>query len=191
MARCWPPARCRSLGNEWRNQQTPGIGEGRPDSKNSAGNTDNFGSAPDLNVSSTITVQSSLIGEYNGTSLVAAATPDASGNIIGTHAAPIDPKLGPLANNGGSTQTHALLAGSPALNRGNNSLAIDPFSQLPLTTDQRGLDRTAGIVDMGAFEKQHVWHNTVHAFDVVGSGSTVDNVVSPGDALAIINYINA
>src|SRR5262249_1773329 len=33
--------------------------------------------------------------------------------------------LGPLANNGGPTMTHALLAGSAAINAGSNALAID------------------------------------------------------------------
>jgi PKD repeat protein len=50
-----------------------------------------------------------------------------------------------LADNGGPTQTHALLAGSPALNAGSNLLG--------LSTDQRGLDRQVGAaVDIGAFE---------------------------------------
>ena len=41
-----------------------------------------------------------------------------------------DPKLGPLANNGGPTQTRALLDGSPAIDRGKDSA--------PVITDQRG-----------------------------------------------------
>lgn len=41
----------------------------------------------------------------------------ANGNQIGTTASPIDPLLGPLADNGGPTLTHALLAGSPALDK--------------------------------------------------------------------------
>ncbi len=54
-----------------------------------------------------------------------------------------DPLLGELANNGGPTQTHALLPGSPALNTGNTSL----------TTDQRGIARPQGTADdIGAFE---------------------------------------
>jgi hypothetical protein len=57
-----------------------------------------------------------------------------------------------LANNGGPTRTHALVAGSPALNAGNNShLPTDmPF-------DQRGTGfsrMVSGIVDIGAFEAQ-------------------------------------
>jgi hypothetical protein len=46
----------------------------------------------------------------------------ASGNIIVPD--PADLKLGPLAENGGPTQTVALLPGSPAINAGDNSLAV-------------------------------------------------------------------
>jgi uncharacterized repeat protein (TIGR01451 family) len=71
------------------------------------------------------------------------------GNLIGTAAAPLDPKLGPLANNGGTTQTHALLAGSPAINAGFNA-AGGAF-------DQRGFSRVAdGHTDIGATEFQNV-----------------------------------
>ena len=61
---------------------------------------------------------------------------------IGTPAAPIDPLLGPLANNGGPTLTHALQPGSPAINRG------DPAAP---PRDQRGYGRL-GVPDVGAFE---------------------------------------
>jgi hypothetical protein len=72
-----------------------------------------------------------------------------SGNRIGTTASPIDPRLGPLADNGGPTQTVALLAGSPAVDAGDNSRAS------ALGYDQRGkgypriLNRR---VDIGAYE---------------------------------------
>ena len=42
----------------------------------------------------------------------------ATGDQVGTTAAPIDAKLGPLADNGGPTATHALLPGSPAIDSG-------------------------------------------------------------------------
>src|SRR5204862_2965606 len=45
--------------------------------------------------------------------------------------------LAALANNGGPTQTHALLPGSPAIDAGSNALAVDQNGS-PLTTDQRG-----------------------------------------------------
>ena len=57
------------------------------------------------------------------------------GNIVGT-----DPLLSPLGNYGGPTQTFALLPGSPAIDAGSDSLALDANGN-PLTTDQRGLPR--------------------------------------------------
>ena len=76
----------------------------------------------------------------------------ANHNQIGKHQNPIDPKLGPLANNGGPTQTMALLAGSPAIDAGSNALAVDPDGSR-LLTDQRGYGRIFnGIVDIGAYE---------------------------------------
>ena len=54
-----------------------------------------------------------------------------------------DPQLGPLQNNGGPTQTHALLAGSSAIDAGNPSGCRDQFGAL-LQKDQRGLVRTVG-----------------------------------------------
>jgi hypothetical protein len=68
-----------------------------------------------------------------------------------------DPKLGPLRNNGGPTQTQTLLSGSPAIDAGNPSGCTDSQGHL-LKTDQRGKPRpdkedTSGC-DMGAYERQ-------------------------------------
>ncbi|MEQ1859884.1 MAG: right-handed parallel beta-helix repeat-containing protein [Chthoniobacteraceae bacterium] len=57
-----------------------------------------------------------------------------------------DPLLGPLASNGGPTQTMALLAGSPA---------IDAAVGSAITSDQRGLPRV-GTADIGAVEHQQL-----------------------------------
>jgi hypothetical protein len=61
-----------------------------------------------------------------------------------------DPKLGPLADNGGPTQTHALLTGSPAIDAGDDTTcAAAPVNDL----DQRGVSRAQGaLCDIGAFE---------------------------------------
>jgi hypothetical protein len=68
-----------------------------------------------------------------------------------------DPKLGPLRNNGGPTQTQALLSGSPAIDAGNPSGCTDSRGHL-LKTDQRGRPRPdkedSGGCDMGAYERQ-------------------------------------
>jgi hypothetical protein len=71
------------------------------------------------------------------------------GNIVGQ-----DPRLGPLQNNGGSTHTHALLSGSPAIDAGAPAGCVDDLD-LPLTNDQRGFKRpvpAGGSCDIGAYE---------------------------------------
>lgn len=63
-------------------------------------------------------------------------------NLIG------DPLLGPLADNGGITLTHALLSGSPVIDVGDNSLIPPGFS-----LDQRKELRIINeIVDLGSVE---------------------------------------
>ena len=58
----------------------------------------------------------------------------------------VDPMLGSLTNNGGWTETHALLFGSPAINAA--APACPP-------TDQRGVVRPQGArCDIGAFESE-------------------------------------
>jgi hypothetical protein len=57
-----------------------------------------------------------------------------------------DPMLDPLADNGGSTLTHGLLPGSPAID-------VIPAEACTLETDQRGEPRDAPC-DIGAFETQ-------------------------------------
>jgi hypothetical protein len=62
-----------------------------------------------------------------------------------------DPLLGPLQNNGGSTATHALLPGSPAIDAG------DPNFAPPPDYDQRGPGFVRvfnGRIDVGSFEVQ-------------------------------------
>jgi len=87
-----------------------------------------------------------LIGDGTGmTGLVDGV----NGNQVGTAANPIDPRLGPLADNGGPTLTRALLPGSPAIDAGNNAYATE--------FDQRGpgFPRIVNsIIDIGAFEFQ-------------------------------------
>jgi len=59
--------------------------------------------------------------------------------------------LGPLAFNGGPTQTHALLEGSIALDVGTDGLAVDGS---PILSDQRGAARPQGAAaDLGAQEE--------------------------------------
>lgn len=74
---------------------------------------------------------------------------DTTGNQIG-----VDPLLGALADNGGPTETHALGAGSPAIDTGNPAGCTDT-GITALTVDQRGENRAAnGRCDIGAYEYQ-------------------------------------
>ena len=61
-----------------------------------------------------------------------------------------DPRLVPLGNHGGTTRTHALFSGSPAIDQGNNMLGH--------STDQRGngfaREVPTGKPDIGAYERQ-------------------------------------
>ena len=62
---------------------------------------------------------------------------DTASNVTGQ-----DPMVGPLADNGGPTATHALLDGSPAIDAGQSSFDVD----------QRNQPRNDGQDDIGAFE---------------------------------------
>jgi predicted outer membrane repeat protein len=123
-----------------------------------AGNT-THGLTKDLDVLS-ISASNSLIGTAFGSGLAATGSnaPDTNGNYVGDEgAAAINPGLAPLADNGGPTLTHRLLAGSLAIDRGSNPLAVDPTTTeaTALGFDQRGTGFPRiirGAVDMGAFE---------------------------------------
>ncbi len=69
--------------------------------------------------------------------------------LQGTPFLPLDPLVGPLAPNGGPTETHALLGCSPAIDVGDCSTVAG----LPLPTDQRAFPRN-GNCDLGSFEAQ-------------------------------------
>ncbi len=65
--------------------------------------------------------------------------------LVGTASHPVDPRLGPLADNGGGILTQALLADSPAIGMGARDGAPD--------VDQRGVARPDGTAtDIGAYE---------------------------------------
>ncbi len=102
-----------------------------------------------------IIAEHSLIGFNGDTGLSPAPVdaPDAHGNIIGGPNQLINPLLGPLADNGGPTLTHALLAGSPAINRGDPA-AVAGVDGVPMH-DQRGkpfIRIFGGRIDIGAVE---------------------------------------
>jgi len=109
-----------------------------------AGNTAALGTDPDLvpDPQSTLTVNYSLIGT--------GISPTSGGNNVITN----NPQLSPLADNGGPTMTHALLAGSPAIDAGDPAIVFHPDE-----FDQRGpgFPRVVNSrIDIGAYERQPV-----------------------------------
>jgi len=100
-----------------------------------------------------------------------------NGDKVGTPISPLNALLAPLGANGGPTPTHALLAGSPAIDGGLNSGG--------LTTDQRGAGfaRTVDLsavnsgdgTDIGAFEVQVDFDTTPPVITPNVSGTTGNN----------------
>ena len=144
-----------------------------------AGNSDN-GTAPDFLVAdfpfSDMLVEYSLVGDNTGTSLGEAQSANSFGNLIGsaTGGGLIVPLLGPLADNGGPTLTHALSPVSPAINAG------DPAVSNPDPFDQRGVgfERVQwGRIDLGAYEFQY----PVRGLIVDTLADVVDNDYSLGE----------
>lgn len=113
----------------------------------------------------TLTIRNSIVANNSGTNncLFTGGTQAENGYNIdngascgfgGLYGFSTNPQLAPLTNNGGLTQTHALLPGSPAINAGTNAEAVDQTGAA-LTTDQRGagFPRINNMtVDIGAFE---------------------------------------
>jgi CSLREA domain-containing protein len=101
-----------------------------------------------------------LIGDGNATGAF---------NQTGDQTGVSDPKLGELADNGGSTMTHALLSGSPAINaipQGTNGCGTT------FTEDQRGVSRPQGSAcDIGSFELEEVAENQAPTVAVAPGGS--------------------
>jgi CSLREA domain-containing protein len=97
-------------------------------------------------------------------------------DITGSTTSPRNPQLGLLADNGGTTRTHALLPGSPALDVASPSLCP--------STDQRGTVRPLDgnndsftICDIGAFELA----NPARADLSISLSDSVDPVVISND----------
>ncbi len=143
------------------------------------GNTAGFG-APDV-FSLTITDK--------GGNLIGVAPPGfGAGTQVG-----VDPRLGPLENNGGFfaglpgsnfvVQTEALLAGSPAVGKG--VAAGEP------TTDERGFARPGMSPSVGAFEPQFTLGKTPNALFVESVYEVLFNRPADPGAAGWVNLLNA
>jgi hypothetical protein len=95
-----------------------------------------------------------------------------NGDQVGSAAAVLDAHLGPLQDNGGAMPTIALLAGSPAIDAGDNTGA--------LPSDQRGFVRVFNnTIDIGAFEVQ-----SPQVVATISSATLVTASPTAGEALS-------
>jgi Ca2+-binding RTX toxin-like protein len=130
-----------------------------------AGNRIGFGSSG-TDCNGTITSQGGNVLQDPSTCTFTPAAADVIGQPGG---------MGTLAQNGGPTVTHALLLGSPAIDRGGTGCAA---------SDQRGVPR-AGACDSGAYELtlcQSILVNTVgtEGADVLTGTEGADGVLALG-----------
>jgi subtilisin-like proprotein convertase family protein len=137
-----------------------------------AGNTDTGAEAPDCSGAAS-SQGYNIVGSGTGCSGFTG-----SGDQVG-----VDPLLGPLADNGGPTLSHTLLAGSPAIN------AADPVS-CP-ATDQPGTTRPQGTqCDIGAVEKPVVQFSAA-SYSVNENGGTATitaTLTSPAAITVTVNF---
>ncbi|MCA9126743.1 MAG: hypothetical protein KDB22_06650, partial [Planctomycetales bacterium] len=142
------------------------IAGGSLSSTNSIIATNSAVVGPDAN-GTIVSGGNNLIGNSSGVSISGTTT----GNLTD-----VDPMLGPLQNNGGSTDTHSLNMGSPALDAGSSAVAA---------VDQRGVTRPQGAgFDIGAVE-------VIAAASIASRADTNgDGFVSPIDVLLIVNRLN-
>ncbi|MDQ4120362.1 MAG: CSLREA domain-containing protein [Acidobacteriota bacterium] len=137
-------------------------------------------------VAGNISSSSNTMFTSQGNNLVANASGTPTG-WVASDLLNVNPLLSPLTNNGGQTPTHALQAGSPAINGGNNSLAINPVSNQLLQLDQRLYNRiVGGTVDIGAFES-----NSSPSGAVIVAGRIITNANNRGvpGALAVLRFV--
>jgi hypothetical protein len=145
--------------------------------------TDSAAPHDDISILFSGKVSPSSASNLIGTGGAGGLTNGTNGNQVGV----TNPLLGPLAPNGGPTQTIALLSGSPAIDSGSNDLAVDPTSSQPLSTDQRGTGFpriSHNTVDIGAYELQAVTQLVVMAQppSVVTAGASFGLTVAAEDS---------
>jgi hypothetical protein len=135
----------------------------------------NYGAANEVEIRSSIIVDA----DANSDACLNAITShgrsvfgDDTCSSVSSDLAGTDPMIGPLANNGGPVKTHALLAGSPAINLG--------FTEGPSckATDARGVPRPVGLrCDSGVYEYVECHGTLVNRVgtggrdDITGTGS--------------------
>jgi len=135
------------------------------------------GIGPDL-LGSFVSLGHNFLGDIASSSGFTPGTNNPNGDLVGSQFAPSLVVLGPLQNNGGPTQTRAVLPGSPAIDAGDNCVVLaGGCLTTPLTTDQRGISRQVNSnVDIGAFESREF---TISATSGTPQSTAVNTLFAP------------
>ncbi len=118
-----------------------------------------------------------LLGQSDGSTGFANGV---KSDLVGSSASPLNPVIGPLADNHGPTLTRALLHGSPAVDAGDDTLT---------GLDQRGYPRKYGAhVDIGAYE----WNAASFSAPTVeaASGTVLNDAVTFFSSIALSTTVN-
>ena len=148
--------------------------------------------APEIENNSIVTADNFNLFGADGNAGVVGFTPGPT-DIVPASGVTVADILGPLKNNGGPTQTHALVADSPAINAANPGGCVDSAGAL-LATDQRGFPRpfNGTICDIGSYELQGdplTIGVTTPATGEAGVSFTSDLMISGGVAPYIVSLI--
>jgi cysteine-rich repeat protein/predicted outer membrane repeat protein len=144
-----------------------------------SGNEAGMGGGISVGGGGTLTVKNTIIADNSGGNCTGTLTSGGNNIDSGTSCAlagagdlsSTDPLLGPLQDNGGPTETHALQSGSPAIDTG-SCTDTDGFD---VSQDQRGSERPAGNgCDIGAFEVSVCGDDSIGADEECDDGNTVD-----------------
>lgn len=149
-------------------------------------NNSSVGGSAIANIGGTMVVKNSIVADNPGganCSGISSAvgtnyTTDGSCGAGFTQVTSDQLKLGPLADNGGPTPTHALQAGSVALDAATDCTLTDGTT--PVTEDQRGVARPQGTdCDVGAYEARSF------TLTVTGAGTGSGTVTATGISCTI------
>jgi hypothetical protein len=143
------------------------------------------------NGSTGATLSPDVFGAINSQGHNLIRTTDGSGgwvgsDLTGTVAAPLNPLLGSLADNGGTTRTVALQPTSAAIDAGDDSVTNS------LATDQRGRPRQSGThVDIGAYEVNPPFTLVVSNINDNGIGSLRQTLLDafPADTITFATNV--
>jgi CSLREA domain-containing protein len=110
-------------------------------------------------------------------------TGNTAGNILGLGA-----KLEPLTDNAGSTETHALQWGSPAIDAGNNDTCL-PTDQRGVARPMDGIGNRMEVCDIGAVE-MHAWAHDFVYLPVVAQPPDSDLLITGIEVTQAIQDMN-